>query len=237
MGVKFRLCCISDRNRIKIGENKMFITTLKIILNLLYLLLVVTTILIIVAFVNVYSGESINVPLFIYVLFQYGINIVLVIMLRKSIDNLNFKKVSKLNGYDDIVKQIKDVQTQMIKGFATMSLEETKKQFERQYKEVTEKKSKEDRSFIIPSVDAEVVDKDDSFSEFDHDIEGYAHIAKNTVKNDLQEELKNNFTAQSYNIDQMTILELKELCKLYGVVGYSKLKKSELIEILRYVIK
>jgi hypothetical protein len=215
----------------------MFITTLKIILNLLYLLLVVTTILIIVAFVNVYSGESINVPLFIYVLFQYGINIVLVIMLRKSIDNLNFKKVSKLNGYDDIVKQIKDVQTQMIKGFATMSLEETKKQFERQYKEVTEKKSKEDRSFIIPSVDAEVVDKDDSFSEFDHDIEGYAHIAKNTVKNDLQEELKNNFTAQSYNIDQMTILELKELCKLYGVVGYSKLKKSELIEILRYVIK
>lgn len=216
----------------------MFITTLKIILNFLYLLLLVTTILIVYAFVRLYSGEPTNIPLFIYVLFQYGINILLVVILRRSVANLNIKKLSKLNGYDDISKQLKDIETHILKSFTNISLQESKKQFEKQYNELTGRVTQPEHTpFIIPSIDAEVIDKDDSFAEFDYNLEGYANIAKSAITNDWQEGLQSDFTAESYTLEQMTVVELKELCKLYGIVGYSKLKKAELIEALTHVVK
>lgn len=42
---------------------------------------------------------------------------------------------------------------------------------------------------------------------------------------------------QAMNLKEMTVAELKTLCKLYNVVGYSKLKKAELITELEKHVK
>jgi hypothetical protein len=215
----------------------MFITTLRIILKFLYILLAVTTALIVIAFASFDSNDTVNVPLLVYISLQYIVNIALVVMLHRSIANLNFKKVSKLNGYDDIAKQIKAVETQILKGFATLTLEESKKQFEEQYNKVMNKNSKKDTPFVIPTVDAEFVskDNDEAFAEFDYTLEEYAHIAKDSIARSERSETSETNSALKSRIDDFqskTVVELKELCKEYGIGGFSKLKKAELIEAL-----
>jgi hypothetical protein len=215
----------------------MFITTLRIILKFLYILLAVTTALIVIAFASFDSDDTVNVPLLVYISLQYIVNIALVVMLHRSIANLSFKKLSKTNGYDDIAKQIKAVETQILKGFATLTLEESKKQFEEQYNKVMNKNSKKDTPFVIPTVDAEFVskDNDEAFAEFDYTLEEYAHIAKDSIARSERNETSETNSALKSRIDDFeskTVVELKELCREYGIGGFSKLKKAELIEAL-----
>jgi hypothetical protein len=221
----------------------MFITTLRIILKFLYILLAVTTVLIVIAFASFDSDDTVNVPLLVYISLQYIVNIALVVMLHRSIANLSFKKLSKANGYDDIAKQIKAVETQILKGFATLTLEESKKQFEEQYNKVMNKNSKKDTPFVIPTVDAEFVskDNDEAFAEFDYTLEEYAHIAKESIarserseRSETSETSETNSALKSRidDFQSKTVVELKELCKEYGIGGFSKLKKAELIEAL-----
>jgi hypothetical protein len=215
----------------------MFITTLRIILKFLYILLAVTTALIVIAFASFDSDDTVNVPLLVYISLQYIVNIALVVMLHRSVAKLSFKQLSKANGYDDIAKQIKAVETQILKGFATLTLEESKKQFEEQYNKVMNKNSKKDTPFVIPTVDAEFVskDNDEAFAEFDYTLEEYAHIAKDSIARSERSETSETNSALKSRIDDFqskTVVELKELCKEYGIGGFSKLKKAELIEAL-----
>jgi hypothetical protein len=212
----------------------MFITTLRIILKFLYILLAVTTVLIVIAFASFDSDDTVNVPLLVYISLQYIVNIALVVMLHRSVANLSFKKLSKANGYDDIAKQIKSVETQILKGFATLTLEESKKQFEEQYNKVMNKNSKKDTPFVIPTVDAEFVskDNDEAFAEFDYTLEEYAHIAKDSIARSERSETNSALKSRIDDFESKTVVELKELCKEYGIGGFSKLKKAELIEAL-----
>ena len=225
----------------------MFITTLRIILKFLYILLAVTTALIVIAFASFDSDDTVNVPLLVYISLQYIVNIALIVMLHRSVANLSFKQLSKANGYDDIAKQIKAVETQILKGFATLTLEESKKQFEEQYNKVMNKNSKKDKPFVIPTVDAEFVskDNDEAFAEFDYTLEEYAHIAKDSIaRSERSETSETQFSETQFSetnsalksriddFESKTVVELKELCKEYGIGGFSKLKKAELIEAL-----
>lgn len=212
----------------------MFITTLRIILKFLYILLAVTTALIVIAFASFDSDDTVNVPLLVYISLQYIVNIALVVMLHRSVAKLSFKQLSKANGYDDIAKQIKAVETQILKGFATLTLEESKKQFEEQYNKVMNKNSKKDTPFVIPTVDAEFVskDNDEAFAEFDYTLEEYAHIAKESISRSERNETNSALKSRIDDFESKTVVELKELCKEYGIGGFSKLKKAELIEAL-----
>jgi hypothetical protein len=212
----------------------MFITTLRIILKFLYILLAVTTALIVIAFASFDSDDTVNVPLLVYISLQYIVNIALVVMLHRSVAKLSFKQLSKANGYDDIAKQIKAVETQILKGFATLTLEESKKQFEEQYNKVMNKNSKKDTPFVIPTVDAEFVskDNDEAFAEFDYTLEEYAHIAKDSIARSERSETNSALKSRIDDFESKTVVELKELCKEYGIGGFSKLKKAELIEAL-----
>jgi len=55
---------------------------------------------------------------------------------------------------------------------------------------------------------------------------------KETVKEEIKEEVK-EADKEVANIKNLTLLELKELAKENGIKGYSKMKKEELIEVLK----
>ena len=54
------------------------------------------------------------------------------------------------------------------------------------------------------------------------------------ILNDEIDDEKNEITnMDEFDYDYMTVSELKELAKEKGIEGYSKLKKAEIIEILK----
>ena len=253
----------------------MFKAIVKGVLSAVYFLLIVIAVLVIYFALMLLAGEEINVPIFAFVLFTGVINLVVLFLLKKYLRNLSLGGFSSNEQYKDIQNQIKAVESQILKGFAHMTFEESKKQMEQQYREAmgiktppvvetieeatfeptvepTVKPMVEHELFpetkveevnaepVVETVDAEFVEEDDSFAEFDYTLEEYAHIAVNAMKNEWQEEVQEDFDSEEMPMDidlnKMTVPELKDMCKQNDIKGYSTMRKAELIEALRLVL-
>jgi len=221
----------------------------------LQLTLLATVMIIIYNVIMIASGEQINIPIFAYVLIQTILNGIIVLILRKYLRNFDSEGLSTNEQYKNVEKGIKELESSILKGFATMSFEESKKQFEKQYKEVMSKEPKgyvEQELFpetkveevkaepivepVIETVDAVLFeeDTDEAFAQFDYTLEEYASIAKESIAKEMQRDLffvgDDDFAV---DLSKMTVAELKQMCKDNGIGGYSKLNKAELIQVIQ----
>ncbi len=119
----------------------MFKAIVKGALSAVYFLLIVIAVLVIYFALMLLAGEEINVPIFAFVLFTGVINLVVLFLLKKYLRNLSLGGFSSNEQYKDIQNQIKAVESQILKGFAHMTFEESKKQMEEQYRQVMGKKT------------------------------------------------------------------------------------------------
>lgn len=233
----------------------MFKAVVKAALSAIYFLLIVITVITVYFVLMLLAGEDINVPIFAFVLFTGVLNLVVLFLLKKYLRNLSLGGFSSNEQYKDIQNQIKAVESQILKGFAHITFEESKKQMEEQYKQVMKKESKpiiepmvEHEMFpetkveeinaepIIETVNAEFFEDDDSFAEFDYTLEEYAGIAAHAWQEGLREDFDPEEMPLDVDLNKMTVPELKDMCKENDIRGYSTMRKAELIEALRLVL-
>lgn len=229
----------------------MFKAIVKGVLSAIYFLLIVVTVLVIYFVLMLLAGEEINVPIFAFVLFTGVINLVAMFLLKKYLRNLSLGGFSSNEQYKDIQNQIKAVESQILKGFATVSFQKAKEEFEEEWRREMKKEStvavpldqkpvetkvEEPVAEVVETVDAEFVEEDDSFAEFDYTLEEYAGIAANAWQEGLREDFDPEEMPLGVDLNKMTVPELKEMCKENDIKGYSTMRKAELIEALSLVL-
>lgn len=196
------------------------------VLKAVYFVLLVILVLIIYFAIMLGNGESINVPMFVVVLIIGIMNLAIMVILQKYLRNLSLGGLSSNEQYKEITDQLKGVESHILKGLTQASYEKAKKEYEDLY--VQQKRGNVQVADDVETVDAEVVEKDDSFAEFDHNLEGYATIAKAAME---AEEMP-----LGVDLNKMTVPELKEMCRQNGIKGYSTMRKADLVEALRLVL-
>lgn len=195
------------------------------VLKAVYFVLLVILVLIIYFAIMIGNGESINVPMFIVVLIIGIMNLAIMVILQKYLKNLSLGGLSSNEQYKEITDQLKGVESHILKGLTQASYEKAKKEYEDLY--VQQKRGNVQVAEDVETVDAELVERDDSFEGFDHNLEGYASIAKAAMETEMPLDV---------DLNKMTVPELKEMCRQNDIRGYSTMRKAELIEALRLVL-
>lgn len=200
------------------------------VLKAVYFVLLVILVLIIYFAIMIGDGQSINVPIFIVVLIVGIMNLAIMVILQKYLRNLSLGGLSSNEQYKYLKDQLSGVESHILKGLNQASYEKAKKEYEDLY--VQQKKGNVVQ--VSPekeTVEAEIVEKDDSFQEFDHNLEEYATIAKAAMEAEEEQQV-----AEQVDLKSMTVPELKKLCKEHGIKGYSTMKKAELVDMLTLVL-
>ena len=151
----------------------------------------------------------------------------------KVVLNALTNAIATVNGNEivDVISEDEKTKAEIVSG-EEEALEEKEAEENEEKKPAKVKKVKEEKVEEEPKKEKKVAKKEEKAEEVKEEKKETKKATKKVEKEEVKEEKKPS-KAKKEDLSSKTLTELKEIAKEKGIKGYSKLKKEELLEVLK----